>query len=42
MDSMEVSAALGVRLLEAYPQLKVDVHNPQVTLHIEIRNKINI
>ncbi len=42
MDSMEVSAALGERLLEAYPQLKVDVHNPQVTLHIEIRNKINI
>lgn len=42
MDSMEVSAALGERLLEAYPQLKVDVHDPQVTLHVEIRNKINL
>ena len=42
MDSMEVSAALGERLLAAYPQLKVDVHTPQVTLHIEIRNKINL
>lgn len=42
MESMEVSAALGERLLEAYPQLKVDVHSPQVTLHVEIRNKINI
>lgn len=42
MESMEVSAALGERLLEAYPRLKVDVHHPQVTLHVEIRNKINI
>lgn len=42
MDSMEVSAAVGERLLEAYPKLKVDVHKPQVTLHIEIRNKINL
>lgn len=42
MESMEVSAALGERLLEAYPQLKVDVHSPQVTLHVEIRNKINL
>lgn len=42
MDSMEVSAALGERLLEAYPHLKVDVHHPQVTVHVEIRNKINL
>lgn len=42
MDSMEVSAALGERLLEAYPGLKVDVHHPQVTVHVEIRNKINL
>ncbi len=42
MESMEISAALGERLLEAYPQLKVDVHSPQVTLHVEIRNKINL
>lgn len=42
MESMEVSAALGERLLEAFPELKVDVHHPQVTLHVEIRNKINL
>ena len=42
MESMEVSAALGERLLEAFPQLKVDVHNPQITLHVEIRNIINL
>ncbi len=28
--------------MEAFPQLKVDVHNPQITLHVEIRNKINL
>ena len=42
LDSMEVSAALGERLLEAYPELKVDVHDPQVVLNVEIRNKINL
>ena len=42
MDSMQVSAALGELLLDAYPNLRVDVHHPQETIHIEIRNKINI
>ncbi len=42
MESMEVSAAIGEKLLEAYPQLRVDVHSPQLMIHIEIRNKINI
>ncbi len=42
MESMEVSAALGERLLETYPGLRVDVHQPQVVIHIEIRNQINI
>ncbi len=42
MDSMEVSAALGERLLEAFPKLKVDVHDPKVTLHVEIRSQINL
>ena len=42
MESMEVSAALGERLLEAFPGLSVDVHHPQVVISVEIRNKINI
>ncbi len=42
MDSMQISAALGERLLEAYPTLKVDVHDPQIVLHVEIRNQINL
>ncbi|MBQ7676816.1 MAG: tRNA 4-thiouridine(8) synthase ThiI [Lachnospiraceae bacterium] len=41
MDSMEINAAIGEKLLDAYPTLKVDVHNPEVMLHIEIREKIN-
>lgn len=42
MESMEVSAELGGRLLDAYDKLRVNVHNPDVVLHVEIRNKINI
>lgn len=42
MDSMEINMELGGRLLEAFPELKVDVHKPEVLLQVEIRNKINI
>ncbi len=41
LNSMEINAAVGEKLLEAFPTLKVDVHNPQVMLHIEVREKIN-
>lgn len=42
MQSMEVNAAVGEKLLDAFPELKVDVHKPEVLLHIEIRNEISI
>ena len=42
MDSMEINMEIGGRLLDAFPQLKVDVHKPEVLLQIEVRNKINI
>lgn len=42
MDSMEISAALGERLLDAFPDMKVDVHHPEVVINIEIRPMINI
>lgn len=42
MDSMEINMELGGRLLAAFPELKVDVHKPEVLLQVEIRNKINI
>lgn len=42
MTSMEINAAIGERILEAFPETKVDVHHPQVMIHIEIRPMINI
>lgn len=42
MDSMEINSELGARILEAYPEMKVDVHNPDIMLNLEIRSKINI
>lgn len=42
MRSMEINAALGEKILEAFPEMKVDVHNPQIVVNIEIRAKINI
>ncbi len=40
MPSMEVSMEVGAYILERMPNLKVDVKNPDVTLHIEIRNSV--
>ena len=42
MDSIEINMELGGRILDAFPETKVDVHNPDVMLNVEIRNKINI
>ncbi len=42
MDSMEVNAELGDRILDAMPELSVDVHEPDILLHVELRKKINI
>ena len=40
--SMELSADLGGRILDAYPQMHVDVHHPEILLTVEIREKIYI
>lgn len=42
VDSMEVNAELGGRILEAFPEMRVDVHEPELLLHIEIREQIFI
>lgn len=42
LDSMQLNAELGHVLLEAFPELKVDVHKPDVLLQVEIRRQINI
>ncbi len=40
MDSMELNAVIGERLLDAFPELSVDVHHPKKILYVEIREKI--
>lgn len=42
LDSMEINAKIGESMLAAFPDMKVDVHNPKLNLHIEIREKIYI
>jgi thiamine biosynthesis protein ThiI len=42
MESMEINAALGEKILEAYPEMQVDVHKPDIMLTVEIREKIYI
>ncbi len=40
MQSMEVSSELGAVILDDCPNMKVDVHHPDVYVNVEIRNKI--
>ncbi|MBD5106442.1 MAG: tRNA 4-thiouridine(8) synthase ThiI [Lachnospiraceae bacterium] len=42
MDSMEINCELGGVILDAYPEMKVDVHHPEIELNVEIREKIYI
>ena len=42
MDSMEVSAKVGEKILDAFPEISVDVHDPDVMVHVEIREHIYI
>ena len=42
MESMEINAKLGEKILEAFPKTRVDVHHPEVVFNVEIRNQINI
>lgn len=41
-NSMEINVEMGGVLLDAYPDLQVDVHKPEIVLNIEIREKIYI
>ncbi|HIV17394.1 MAG TPA: tRNA 4-thiouridine(8) synthase ThiI [Candidatus Alectryocaccobium stercorigallinarum] len=42
MDSMELNAFLGGEILDAYPEMKVDVHSPEIYLTVEVRDRIYI
>lgn len=37
LNSMQISAVIGGRLLDEYEGLKVDVHSPQSTVYIDLR-----
>lgn len=37
-SSMELNCDLGADLLNAFPDLSVDVHNPEVMIEVEVRN----
>lgn len=42
VDSMEMAAELGARILNAFPEMKVDVHDPEILINVELREKLNI
>ena len=41
-NSQEINMDLGEAILDAFPEIKVDVHNPKISLNVEIREMINI
>lgn len=40
MHSMELNSEIGHSVLEAFPNMTVDVHKPDVMLNIEVRDKV--
>lgn len=42
MESNDVNCELGGMILDAFPEMRVDVHEPEIMLHVEIREKIYI
>ncbi|MEG0215212.1 MAG: tRNA uracil 4-sulfurtransferase ThiI [Hungatella sp.] len=42
LTSEQMNRDLGEVILDAYPQMRVDVHHPDVLLRVEIRNKVNL
>ncbi|HCD45049.1 MAG TPA: tRNA 4-thiouridine(8) synthase ThiI [Lachnoclostridium sp.] len=42
VNSEQINRNLGELVLNAFPETRVDVHKPDVMLHVEVRNKINI
>lgn len=42
LNSMEINVEMGGIILDAYPQMRVDVHKPDILLNIEVRDKIYI
>lgn len=42
LNSMEINVEMGAVILDAYPEMSVDVHHPDILLNIEIRDKVYI
>ncbi len=38
MNSIQLSQYVGGELADAYPEVEVDVHNPELTVHVEVRD----
>ena len=41
-NSMELNCSLGEAVLDAFPEMKVDVHDPDIRLNVEIREEVYI
>ncbi len=39
LDSYGIAVSLGDAVLEAHPELEVDVHNPDITLRVQVRKE---
>lgn len=42
LDTMELNREVGAVILDAFPEMTVDVHNPDIYIYVEIREKIYI
>lgn len=42
LNSMEMNVELGGMILDAYSEMRVDVHKPDIMLNVEVRDKIYI
>ena len=42
LNSMEINCALGEAILEAFPEMRVDVHKPDILLNVEIREDVYV
>ena len=40
LQSMQINCQLGEVILDAFPEMKVDVHNPDIMLNVEVREEI--
>lgn len=40
LDSMEINREMGGVILHAFPEMKVDVHHPEIEIVVEVREKI--